>query len=60
MRGIRYKAIQAREQGAKAFLTVAGPNSPNAGKIIPISLTIVVLIVVLSQVLLPILLQMLS
>ena len=35
--GIRYKAIQAREQGAKAFLTVAGPNSPNAGKIIPIS-----------------------
>ena len=35
--GIRYKAIQAREHGAKAFLTVAGPNSPNAGKIIPIS-----------------------
>ena len=26
--GIRYKAIQAREHGAKAFLTVAGPNSP--------------------------------
>ena len=35
--GIRYKAIQAREHGAKAFLTGAGPNSPNAGKIIPIS-----------------------
>ena len=35
--GIRYKAIQARENGAKAFLTVAGPNSPNAGKVIPIT-----------------------
>lgn len=35
--GIRYKAIQARENGAKAFLTVAGPNSPNSGKVIPIT-----------------------
>ncbi len=35
--GIRYKAIQARENGAKAFFTVAGPNSPNAGKVIPIT-----------------------
>lgn len=35
--GIRYKAIQARENGAKAFLTVAGPNSPNTGKVIPIT-----------------------
>ena len=35
--GIRYKAIQARENGAKAFLTVSGPNSPNAGKVIPIT-----------------------
>ncbi|MDE0313521.1 MAG: M28 family peptidase [Candidatus Poribacteria bacterium] len=35
--GIRYKAVQARENGAKAFLTVAGPNSPNAGKIIPLT-----------------------
>ena len=35
--GIRYKAVQARENGAKAFLTVAGPNSPNAGKVIPLN-----------------------
>ena len=35
--GIRYKAVQARENGAKAFLVVAGPNSPNAGKIIPLN-----------------------
>ena len=35
--GIRYKAMQARDKGAKAFLTVSGPNSQNAGKIIPLS-----------------------
>ena len=34
--GLRYKAMQAREQGAQAFLIVAGPNSPNAGKLIPL------------------------
>ena len=34
--GLRYKAMQAREQGAKAFLVVAAPNSPNAGKLIPL------------------------
>ena len=34
--GLRYKAMQARERGAKAFLVVAGPNSPNAGKLIPL------------------------
>ena len=34
--GLRYKAMQAREQGAKAFLVVAGPNSPNAGKLTPL------------------------
>ena len=34
--GLRYKAMQAREQGAKAFFVVAGPNSPNAGKLIPL------------------------
>ena len=34
--GLRYKAMQAREQGAKAFLVVVGPNSPNAGKLIPL------------------------
>lgn len=30
--GLRYKAMHAREQGAKAILVVAGPNSPNAGE----------------------------
>ena len=34
--GLRYKAMQAREHGAKAFLVVAGPNSPNAGKLVPL------------------------
>ena len=34
--GLRYKAMQAREHGAKAFLVVAGPNSPNAGQLIPL------------------------
>ena len=34
--GLRYKAMLAREHGAKAFLVVAGPNSPNAGKLIPL------------------------
>lgn len=34
--GLRYKAMQARENGALAFLTVAGPNSPNAGELIPL------------------------
>jgi hypothetical protein len=32
--GLRYKALQARERGAKALLVVTGPNSPNAGKTI--------------------------
>lgn len=35
--GIRYKAVRAKEKGAKAFLTIAGPNSQNAGKVIPLS-----------------------
>ncbi|MYB92935.1 M28 family peptidase [Candidatus Poribacteria bacterium] len=34
--GLRYKAMQAREQGAQAFFVVAGPNSPNTGKLIPL------------------------
>ena len=33
--GLRYKAMQARENGAKALLIVTGPNSPNAGELIP-------------------------
>lgn len=34
---LRYKAMAARQHGAKALLVVAGPNSPNAGEIIPMS-----------------------
>jgi Tol biopolymer transport system component/Zn-dependent M28 family amino/carboxypeptidase len=32
--GLRYKALQARENGAKALLIVTGPNSPNAGELV--------------------------
>ena len=32
-----YKAKVAQQRGAKAVLFVAGPNSPNAGKLIPLS-----------------------
>ena len=32
--GLRYKALQARENGAKALLVVTGPNSPNAGELV--------------------------
>ena len=35
--GLRYKAMIARDRGAKAILVVAGPNSPNAGKLIPMA-----------------------
>ncbi|MCZ6766365.1 MAG: M28 family peptidase [bacterium] len=35
--GLRYKAMLAREAGAKALLIVAGPNSPDAGKLAKIS-----------------------
>ena len=31
----RYKAMQARQRGAKALLVVTGPRSPNAGQTIP-------------------------
>ena len=31
----RYKAMQARQRGAKALLVVTGPRSPNAGRTIP-------------------------
>ena len=31
--GARYKAMIAREKGAKAILFVTGPTSPNAGKL---------------------------
>lgn len=31
--GLRYKALIARNHGAKALIVVTGPNSPNAGKL---------------------------
>lgn len=35
--GLRYKAMAARNRGAKAILIVSGPNSPNTGALIPLS-----------------------
>ncbi len=35
--GLRYKAMMARERGAKAVLVVTGPNSPQAGELLPLS-----------------------
>ena len=35
--GLRYKAMQAREHGAKAVLVVTGPNSPKAGEILSLT-----------------------
>jgi Tol biopolymer transport system component len=35
--GLRYKALMARERGAKAILVAAGPKSPNAGELIDMS-----------------------
>lgn len=35
--GLRYKAMLARERGAKAFLVVVGPKSPGAGELMPLS-----------------------
>jgi Peptidase family M28/PDZ domain len=34
---LRYKAMAARQHGAKAVLVVTGPRSPNAGQTVPIS-----------------------
>ena len=34
---LRYKALAARQHGAKAVLFVTGPHSPNAGETIPMS-----------------------
>ncbi len=33
--GLRYKAMQARERGAKAILVVSGPSSPRSGELVP-------------------------
>ncbi|HXG48340.1 MAG TPA: M28 family peptidase [Methylomirabilota bacterium] len=35
--GLRYKAMLARERGARAILFVTGPNSPNAGEMVPLA-----------------------
>lgn len=35
--GLRYKAMNARERGAKALLIVTGPRSPNAGELVRMS-----------------------
>lgn len=35
--GLRYKALQAREHGAKAMVVVTGPRSPNAGEVVPMA-----------------------
>jgi Zn-dependent M28 family amino/carboxypeptidase len=34
---LRYKAMAARQRGAKALLVVTGPRSPNAGAIVPMT-----------------------
>jgi hypothetical protein len=34
---LRYKALAARQRGAKAMLVVTGPRSPNAGQTIPMT-----------------------
>jgi peptidase M28-like protein/PDZ domain-containing protein/PA domain-containing protein len=34
---LRYKAMAARQRGAKALLVVTGPRSPNAGALVPMS-----------------------
>src|SRR5262249_10135310 len=34
---LRYKAMAARQRGAKAMIVATGPRSPNAGETIPMS-----------------------
>ena len=34
---LRYKAMAARQRGAKAVLVVTGPRSPNAGELVPMT-----------------------
>jgi len=34
---LRYKAMAARQHGAKAMVVVTGPNSPNAGELVPMT-----------------------
>jgi Zn-dependent M28 family amino/carboxypeptidase len=35
--GLRYKAMAARQRGAKALLVLTGPRSPNAGATVPMT-----------------------
>ncbi|MBI4476103.1 MAG: M20/M25/M40 family metallo-hydrolase, partial [Acidobacteria bacterium] len=35
--GLRYKAIAARDRGAKGLVVVTGPRSPNAGAVVPMT-----------------------
>ena len=35
--GLRYKALQARERGAKGMVIITGPRSPNAGELVPMA-----------------------
>jgi hypothetical protein len=35
--GLRYKALAARERGARAVIVATGPRSPNAGETIPMT-----------------------
>lgn len=34
---LRYKAMQARQRGARGLIVVTGPRSPNAGEVVPVS-----------------------
>jgi hypothetical protein len=34
---LRYKAMAARQRGAKAMMVVTGPRSPNAGELVPMT-----------------------
>ena len=36
--GLRYKALAARERGAKGLIIVTGPRSPNAGELVRITI----------------------
>jgi Zn-dependent M28 family amino/carboxypeptidase len=36
--GLRYKAMAARERGAKGLLVITGPRSTNAGELVPLTL----------------------
>src|SRR5205814_9070563 len=34
---LRFKAMAARQRGAKAVVFITGPNSPNAGEVVPMT-----------------------